>query len=132
MTSNVSSNGPEFLLRMSFVICHNLGMDRTDFLVLDAEHFERRRGLDDVIHVEAVRWTARDLGGRVRIRDGRNETRPLWNRIVHCDVADRFRERSRKRLSLGGDLEQQSDFVADAGLGLERSHGRVLAEYPHV
>ena len=54
---------PEFLLRMSFVICHNLGMDRTDFLVLDAEHLERRRGLNDVIHVEAVRWTARDLSG---------------------------------------------------------------------
>ena len=48
---------------------------------------------------------------------------------MHRHVPDGFHERGGELLRLRGDLEEKPELVADCGLGLERTHGGVLAEH---
>src|SRR5689334_23400726 len=89
MTSNVSSKGPAFLLRMrrarSASVVMRLYVQFFESFAFDtvpsrAEHFVRIVGLDDVIDVETVHRAAIEMSGVVRTRERSDEAAPLGNR----------------------------------------------------
>src|SRR5215216_1012805 len=87
MKSKVSTNGPAFLLRMSwarsfsFVTPAPLPV-RSDSLQVNWEHLVRVGRLNHVVQVEAVNRAALDVGRRVRQRQCGDQALPLRNRLV--------------------------------------------------
>src|SRR3954453_9790870 len=98
MMSNVRTNGPAFLLRMS--CARSFSFATSDSPQLHREHLKRIVRFQDVVQSEAVDGPALEVRRRVRERQRRDESLPLWDRQMQADVPCAGRDR--RRHLLGG------------------------------
>src|SRR5258707_1124297 len=100
MMSNVSENGPAFLLRMRLVSSASIMavLRSADVDKLGAEHVSVAIGQRNMVHVEPIDWPTVDVGGIVQTGKAGDRALPFRDRCVEERLAADLRKLRRERL----------------------------------
>src|SRR5580692_11062309 len=121
--SNVSTNGPAFLLRIRLESCASFINWISNIDKFCAKHFFLVVGQSDVMEVEAVHWSPIDVCRIVKTSEGCDCTLPFWDGMVQEGLPAQQRNCCRELLGRRCRLENQTD--------LFRNRRAVRIQLPH-
>src|SRR4030088_2543395 len=128
MMSNVSENGPAFLLRIRLVSCTSFIDGIPDGNEFCTEHLFLGMWQSYMMEVKAIHCSAIDMCGIMKKCECGDRAFPLRDRMVEQRLAGLMRDRNRVFLRRGCCFEDQTNlFWNGFAVGFQLSHDRVAS-----